>query len=58
MKDLNEKELMKIDGGMNDRPFGTSYDGYPTSGGGEKKEESLLPGWLEILIAIADGAQN
>lgn len=44
MKDLNEKELMKIDGGMNDRPFGTSYDGYPTSGGGEKKKNRFFQG--------------
>lgn len=45
MKDLNEKELMEIDGGMNDRPFGTSYDGYPS--GGEKPSN-----WLGEMFLI------
>lgn len=55
MKDLNEKELMEIDGGMNDRPFGRpDYEGNPsTPSGGGKKEEDY--GWAyAIAIWIAN----
>jgi hypothetical protein len=30
VQEIAVQELKKIDGGMNDRPFGTSYDGYPS----------------------------
>jgi hypothetical protein len=51
VQEIAVQEMKKIDGGMNDRPFGTSYDGYP-SGGGSGSEEDKVPGWLWALYDI------
>ncbi|MDM8160955.1 bacteriocin [Labilibaculum sp. K2S] len=45
MKNLNEKELKEIEGGMNDRPFGTSYDGYSSGGDGGRGSLS----WYQMI---------
>lgn len=55
LQEMNTKEMKNVDGGMNDRPFGTSYDGYPSGGSGGSGGNTYYvePGgfWFEVFSA-------
>ena len=50
VQELRTAELVSTEGGMNDRPFGTSYDGYPSGGGGGKTLSEKATDFAEIWI--------
>ena len=52
VQELRTAELVSTEGGMNDRPFGTSYDGYPSGGGGGDDKatgQDFAEIWLWLL---------
>jgi len=50
VQELSSVELATTEGGMNDRPMGTSYDGYPSGGGSSKSNSEKATDFAEVMI--------